>query len=86
MFEEATVLYTQFSVHVPMTIHLFHKILAYILKSVLKEGGAQSECFVNPDSPEVVLPLHDDNNSDEFVCLVLVRYLAVQNIVEFRAK
>ena len=83
MFKDATILYAQFSMHVPMTIHLFHKIIAYILKSVLKEGS-QPECYLNPDLPEVVLPLHDD--SDDYICLVLVKYHAAQNIIEFKAK
>lgn len=84
IFKEATTLYAQFSNNVPMTIHLFHKILAHILQSVLKIG-AQADCFVNPDFPEVVLPLHDDDTNED-LGLVLVRYLAVQNIIEFKSK
>ena len=84
IFKEATTLYAQFSNNVPMTIHLFHKILAHILQSVLKIG-AQADCFINPDFPEVVLPLHDDDTNED-LGLVLVRYLAVQNIIEFKSK
>lgn len=84
LFEDATILYAQFSSHVPMTIHLFHKVLAHILSSIVKEGR-QHDVYMDPDSPEAVLPLHDDD-TDEFLCSVWIKYRAIQNIIEFKAK
>jgi hypothetical protein len=77
------VLYAQFSSNVPMTIHLFHKIIADLLKSVLKDDS-RCKCYLDPDSPQVVLPLHDDN--DDFISNVLIKYHFIQNIIEFQAK
>ena len=83
-FEDSTVLFTKFSQNVPLTVHLFHKILAQLLSSIIK-GGGLDKVYIHPDSPEAVLPLHDDN-TDEFICLAWIKYRAIQNIIEFRAK
>ena len=84
MFYDSTTLYTQFSLHVPLTVHLFHKVLAQLLSSVLREG-ANHEVFIHPDLPEAVLPLYEDN-SDEFICYTWIKYKAIQNLIEFKAK
>lgn len=84
MFTDTTILYTQFSSHVPLTVHLFHKVVSQFLSCILRDGFHR-EVFIHPDSPEAVLPLYDDN-TDEFVCDTWIRYRPIQNIIEFRAK
>ena len=84
-FEDATVLYAEFSQTVPMTIHLFHKVVAYVLERVYKEGQPRSECYFNPYYPDVVLPFYDVN-SGEYMGTVWMKYHAIQNIIEFKAK
>ena len=84
MFKDSVTIYAQFSINLPTTIHLFHKVIAQMLHSIMKKGTQQHVCFVAQHVPEAVLPLYDDDQ-EEFLCEVWVRYRAVQNIMEFQA-
>ena len=84
MFQDSVTIYAQFSDNLPTTIHLFHRVIAQLLRSIINNGLQQCTCFVTQKIPEAVLPLYD-NDQQEFLCEVWVRYRAVQNIMEFQA-
>ena len=84
MFQDSVTIFAHFSVNLPTTVHLFHRVIAQMLRSIAKRSTQQHICFVAQHVPEAVLSLYDDDEED-LVCEVWLKYRAVQNIIEFQA-
>ena len=79
------VLYTQ--LHIPATEHFYHRLIASLLSDAVKSSQQQKPCYIKLGCEAAILPLQsEDRDSPNTLSQVLLKYHAVQNIIEFRAR
>lgn len=80
-----TVLYA--SLHFPATHNFFCRVIADLLKNVLKDVKRGTKCFINLGCMEAILPMKCTTSAQQHIELsVYLRYHPLQNIIEFQTK